>query len=174
MKWKISLKYSNLLKILFFLSEGVSKTIENEAKEHRRVFLSMLLGTLSASLLRNILAGKKVNRAGEGIVRTGYGNKKGHEATIKKTRSWKKGFLMPPHPLTNFEIQKSNQNKPRFNGIYSRDNIPKIKDGANVINLDEYYGIGTHWTALYVQNNDVNYFDRFEVEHIIKKIKKNY
>ena len=45
---------------------------------------------------------------------------------------------MPPHSLTNFEIQKSYQNELRFNGVYSRDNLPnKIKDGAYVINLDE-------------------------------------
>ena len=37
---------------------------------------------------------------------------------------------MLPHPLTNFEIQKYYKNEPRFNGVYSRDNLPKIKDGA--------------------------------------------
>ena len=67
------------------------------------------------------------------------------------------GFLMPPHPLTNFEIQKYCQNKPRFNGVYSRDNLSRIKDGAYAINFDEYSHIGTHWVALYVQNNDVTY-----------------
>ena len=51
---------------------------------------------------------------------------------------------MPPHPLTNFEIQKYYQNEPRFNGAYSRDNLPKAKDGAYIINLDEYSGIGSH------------------------------
>ena len=66
---------------------------------------------------------------------------------------------MPPNPLTNFEIQKYYQNESRFNGVYSRDNLPKIKDGAYVINLDEYSDIGTHWVALYVRNNDVAYFD---------------
>ena len=46
---------------------------------------------------------------------------------------------MHPHTLTNFETQKYNQNEPRFNGVYSRDNLRyKIKDGAYVINLDEY------------------------------------
>ena len=58
----------------------------------------------------------------------------------------------------------------RFNGVYSRDNLPKIKDGAYAINLDEYSDIGTHWVALYVQNN-VTYFDSFGVEHIPKEIK---
>ena len=78
---------------------------------------------------------------------------------------------MPPHPLTNFEIQKYYQNEPRFNGVYSRDNLPRIKDGAYVINLDEYSDIGTHWVALYINNNDVTYFDSFGVEHIPKEIK---
>ena len=56
----------------------------------------------------------------------------------KKTRLWKEnGFLMPPHPLTNFEIQKYYQNEPRFNGAYSRDNFQKIKDGPYIINLGE-------------------------------------
>ena len=60
---------------------------------------------------------------------------------------------------TNFEIQKYYQNEPRFNEVYSRDNLPRIKDGAYAINLDEYSDIGTHWVALYVQNNNVTYFN---------------
>ena len=79
---------------------------------------------------------------------------------------------MSPHPLTNFEMQKYYQNEPRFNGVCSRDNLPKIKDGAYVINLDEYSDIGTHWVALYVHNNDVTYFDSFGIENILKEIKK--
>ena len=79
---------------------------------------------------------------------------------------------MPPHPITNFETQKYYQNEPRFNGVYSRDNLPKIKDGAYVINLDEYSDIGTHWVVLYVHNNDVTYFDSFGIEHFQKEIKE--
>ena len=78
---------------------------------------------------------------------------------------------MLSHPLTNFEIQKYYQNEPIFNGVYSRDNLPRIKDGAYVINLDEYSDIGTHWISLCVQNNDVTYFDTFWVEHIPEEIK---
>ena len=73
--------------------------------------------------------------------------------------------------MKNFEIQKYYQDEPRFNGVYSRDNLPKIKDGAYVINLDEHSDIGTHWVSLYVYNNDVSYFDSFGVEHIPKEIK---
>ena len=56
-------------------------------------------------------------------------------------------------PLTNFELQKYYQNKPKFDGGCSRNNLSKIKDGAYVINLDEFNSIGTHWTALYVNGN---------------------
>ena len=73
--------------------------------------------------------------------------------------------MIPPHPLTNFEIQKYYKNEPRFNGVYSRDNLPKIKDGAYIINLDEYSDIENHWVALYLQNSNVTYFDPFGVEH---------
>ena len=102
----------DIIKIVKYLEDsglllkGVSETVQNEAREQKEGFLSMLLGTLGASLLGNILTGKGViatsqgqginraeksrgkNTAGEGVVRAGYGNKN--------------GFLMPPHPLTSF------------------------------------------------------------------------
>ena len=86
-------------------------------------------------------------------------------------------MTLPAHPLTNFEIQEYYQNEPRFNGVFSRDNLPNnlpnnIKNVAYVINLDEYHDIGTHWVALYVNNNIVTYFDSFGVEHIPKEIMK--
>ena len=65
----------------------------------------------------------------------------------------------------------SYQNEPRFNGVYSRDNLPnKVKDGAYVINLDEYSNIRTHWIALYVNNKTTTYFDSSGVEHIPQEI----
>ena len=82
-------------------------------------------------------------------------------------------MTLPPHPLTIFEIQEYYQNEPRFNGDFSRDDLPNnIKNGAYVINLDEYYDIRTHWVALYVNNKTVTYFDSFGVEHIPKEIMK--
>ena len=86
---------------------------------------------------------------------------------------------MPPYPLTNFEIQTHYQKEPKFNGVYSRDNLPNTEDGAYVINLDKYSDVGTHWVALYVSkaspkdvsNNNVTYFDSFGVEKIPKEIK---
>ena len=80
--------------------------------------------------------------------------------------------MIPPHPLTNFEIQAYYQNKPRFKRVFSKDNLPnKIKNRDYVINLDEYRDIGTHWEALYVNDKTVTYFDSFGVEHIPKEIK---
>ena len=97
-------------------------------------------------------------------------------------------MTLPPHPLTNFEIQEYYQNEPRFNGVFSGDNPPNnnnnnnnirpkelgsaVKNGAYVINLDEYHDIGTHWVALYVNNKTITYFDSFGVEHIPKEIMK--
>ena len=156
------------------LLKGVSETIKNEAKEQKRGFLSMLLGSLGASLLGYMLLGKGVIKAGERNARVGYESKR---PSFKDLR-FKFFFLIPPHPLTNFEIQMYYQNKPRFNGIvfngvYSRDNLPdEIKDGAYVINLDEYSDIGTHWIALYVNNITVTYFNSFGVKHIPKEVKK--
>ena len=78
-----------------------------------------------------------------------------------------KTFLIPPYPLTNIEIQKYYQNKTTFSGVYSRQNFPKkMKDGAYVINLNEYTDVGTHWIALYVSNNEITYFDSFGVEPV--------
>ena len=79
---------------------------------------------------------------------------------------------MSSHHLTNFKMQKYYQNKSKFNGVYSRNNLPKIKNGAYVINLDGYKSIGTHWIALYVNCDSVTHFDSFGVEYIPKEIKK--
>ena len=111
------------------LLKGVSKTIENKTKEQKGGFLSMLLGTLGASVLGNLLS------SGKGIVRAGEGATKGAGAKKKQIFN-----LIPPHPLTNFEISEYYKNEPRFNGVYSRDNLPKtsaVKKSAFVINLDE-------------------------------------
>ena len=78
---------------------------------------------------------------------------------------------MPPHPLANCEIQKY-ENEPRFNGVFSRNNLPlKIKDGAYVIKLDEYVDVGTHWIALFCNRNEIAYLNSFGVEHLPEEIK---
>ena len=75
--------------------------------------------------------------------------------------------------MTNIEVSEYYKNKPRFNGVYSRNNLPnKIKKGAYVINLDACKNTGTHWVSLFVKTNEVIYFDSFGVEHIPKEINK--
>ena len=65
------------------------------------------------------------------------------------------------------------QNEPRFNGVFSRDNLPnKIKNGAYIVTLDEYHNIGTHWVRFYVNNKAAAYFDSFGIEHIPREIKR--
>ena len=60
----------------------------------------------------------------------------------------------------------------KFNGVYFRNNLHKIKDGAYAINVDEFKSIGTHWIALYANGNSVTYLESFGVEHIPKEIKE--
>ena len=82
---------------------------------------------------------------------------------------------MPPRPLINSKIQKYYQNGSRFNGVQSRNNLPKMKDETYVINLDEYELIGTQWIVLYANSdngkasNDATYFDSFGVEYTTKR-----
>ena len=87
---------------------------------------------------------------------------------------------MPPHPLANFAIQKYYENEPRSITVFSRDNLPKkIKDGAYIINLDQYADTGTHWIALFCKKKLfiiyllfklIIYFDSLGVEHIPEEI----
>ena len=79
---------------------------------------------------------------------------------------------MPPHHLTNFELQKYYQNESKFNGPYSKNNLSKIKHEAYIINLDEFESTESHWIALYVNAENVTYFDSFGTEHIPKEIRK--
>ena len=77
---------------------------------------------------------------------------------------------MPAHPLLNFESQRFYQNWHKFNGVYSRNKLPEIKDGPSRINLDEFKTIWTRWIALYMNGNNMINFDSFGVKHIPKEI----
>ena len=79
---------------------------------------------------------------------------------------------MMPHLLTNFEIQNYYLNQPKFYVVYSINNLPKVKDGPYVINLDEYESVRIHWIVLYVNGDNVTYFDNFGFQYIPKEIKK--
>ena len=80
----------------------------------------MLLGKLGACLLGNLLAGNVINRAGEDL--------------LEQVMDLKKRFLISPHPLTNFEIQKYYQNESLFNGVYSIDHLPDKKKRWDICN----------------------------------------
>ena len=73
---------------------------------------------------------------------------------MKEQLQWVE-FLILPYPLTNFEIQKYHQDEPKFNGVYLRNNLYKIKDKTHIINLYECESIETHWIALYVNTENV-------------------
>ena len=81
------------------------------------------------------------------------------------------GFLIQRHLLTNLEIEKDYQNEPKFNSIFSKNTLAKVKDREYVVNLDEYKSIETHWIDLYVNCHKGTLFDSFEVEHFRKEIK---
>ena len=57
-----------------------------------------------------------------------------------------------------------------FNGVFSRNNLPKLENGAYVINLDHSENTGTHWIVIFMKNNEVIYFDSFGVEYVPKEI----
>ena len=86
-------------------------------------------------------------------------------------------ILMQCYLLTDFEVQKYQQNEPRFKGVYSQNKLPKkltktIKDGSYVVNLHEYISKETHGIALCINGDSVTYFDRFGFEHIPEEIKR--
>ena len=79
---------------------------------------------------------------------------------------------MLSQPLSNFEKQNYYQNEWKFIVIYSRNNLPKIKHGTYVINLDEYKSIGSHRIVFYVDRNNATYFESFGVENVPEETEK--
>ena len=94
------------------LLKGVTKTIENEAKEQRWIFKYAIRCSKCYFIRKSIIRKRNC-----------------------KSGCWRAiGFLMKPHSLTNFEIQKYYKNEPRFNGVFSRDNLPKKNTGWGMCN----------------------------------------
>ena len=77
------------------------------------------------------------------------------------------------HPLKNFEMQKYYRNEMNFNGVYSRNSLPRIRDGTYAINHYEYKSIRTHWMALYVNGNNIIYLIALELSIFQKKLKNS-
>ena len=81
-------------------------------------------------------------------------------------------FIMPPHTLTNFEIQKYYENDGVYLMVFILETIQnKEWNGANVINLDEYADVGTHWIVLFCNRSEIVYFDSFGVQHVPEDVK---
>ena len=74
------------------------------------------------------------------------------------------------HPLSNIKITNYFNDEPRFNGVFSRNNLPRIKDGAHVINLDDKKSKGTHWVSLFINRNIAVYFETSGIEYIPQEV----
>ena len=140
------------------LIKSVSGIIKNEAKEQKGGFLRMLLGTLGASLLGNLLTVKGTITADEGTIRA-------VEGTIRA------GGSFQCCPVLQLSLKYKNIMKMNLNlMVFIQENI-YLKCGAYIINLDENESIETHSIALYVNDNNLTYFDSFAYDHIQNKLK---
>ena len=74
------------------------------------------------------------------------------------------------HPLNNKKITNFFNYEPIFNGVFARNNLPRIKDWAYLINLDDKKCKGTHWVSLFIDRNTVVYFAYFQIEHIPQEV----
>ena len=88
----------------------------------------------------------------------------------RNVQSWFIKSLTPFHSLTSFEIQEYFKDEKRFNGVYSRNNLPKLKNGVYVINLDHSKNMGTDRVVIFVKEDEVIYFDSFGAEYTPKEI----
>ena len=143
------------------LIDGVTETVKHETKKTEGGFLEALLAPLAASLVQPVISSVVKSISGRGVKRAerGYMDKR---------------FLVPLYHLNNIEITNYFNYEPRFNGIFSKTNLPRI---AYVINLDDNKSKGTHWVSLFVVRNTAVYFDSFEIKYIpldvLNKIRDN-
>ena len=167
------MKIAKSLKKDGLLIKVVSETIENEVKEQKGEF--MLEATLGASLLRNILPGRGMKSkmpehesaiSGLGVIREGEGTIRTGEETTTASQS----FYC--HIILELVLKYKNIIKMNLNIMMSRDNLHKIKDGAYIVNLDEYESVRTHWIALYIDGDKVTYANSFRGEYFPKETEK--
>ena len=96
------------------------------------------------------ISGREVSRAGRGYT--------------------DKNLLVPLHPLSNIEINQYFNYDSKFNGVFSRNNLPRIKYVPYVINLDDKNSKETHSDSLFIDRNTAVYFDSFRIEYIPQKV----
>ena len=168
------------------LIDGVTETIKHEIKNQEGGFLGAMIAPTTSSLMQlvvsslvNAVTGKGVMRAekeqeggllwllalslmmkvlGKEVTRSGkrYNNMK----------QWIKNFF-PLHHLSNIEITKYFNYEPKFDGVFSRDSLPRIKD---LINLDDKQSKETHWVSLFIDIKAAVYFDSFGIEFIPEEV----
>ena len=121
-----------------------------------------MLETLGTSVLGNAMTRKGVLRAGKSVVRAGR--------VSKKSGSYRWKFLVLFYPLNNIEILKYFNFKARFDGAFSTSDLPRIKDGAYVINLDDKQIKGSLWVSLIIDKSTDVYLDSFGMEYIPQEV----
>ena len=134
--------------------DGVTETVRHGTKKTRQSswgFVSTFIASIVLPVIYYILNGI----SGRGVRRAGR-------------RYINKNFLVPLHPLTNIEITKYFNHSSRFNGVFLRNNLPKIKDGVYMINLSDKKSKGTHWVSLFFDRNTALYLDSFEIGYILQ------
>ena len=138
------------------LIDGVTEKVKHEIKKQEGGFLGALLAPLAASIKQSVISSIIKGVSGRGVRRAGRGY-------------MKEIFLIPHHPLNNIEITNYFNCEPRFNGVFSRNNLPRIKDGTYSINLDDRNSKGTHWASLFMDGNTILYYDSFELDIFLKR-----
>ena len=121
----VSLTLYNSLEDSVLLINGVTETVKHEIKKHEGKFFGIFLTPLGASLVQRVISS---------VVKG-----------ISRKRIYEHKFSFPLHPLNNIEITNYYSYETRFNGVFSRSKLPRIKDGAYIINLDNKNSKGTNW-----------------------------
>ena len=114
-----------------------------------------MLAPLAATLVQPVISSVVKGISVRGVRRAGRGYTD-------------KNILVPLHPLKNIEITNCFNYEPRFNGVFSRNNLPAIKDGVYVINLDDKNSKGTHSVSLFIDT--AVRFDYFGIEFIPQEV----
>ena len=142
------IKIIKLLEYSAVFIDRVTETVKHKIKKEKRGFFRDFLVPLAFSIVQPVFSSVLKGISGRGVRRTGrkYMNKK---------------FSFPVHPLSNIEITEYFNYEPRFNNVFSRNNLPRIKDRVYVINLDDQKSKGTHWVSLFIDKHLDVYFDSF-------------
>ena len=147
------IKIIKSLEDLAVLIIGVTETVKNEIKKQDGRIFGALLAPLATSVLEPVMFSVVKSISGRGVRRAGRGY-------------MDKSFLVSLHSLNRIDITNYLNYKPRFNEIFSRNNLPRLKDGAYVINIDGKQSKGTHWASLFIEKDTVVCCDSFGIEYI--------